>query len=193
MIWALTIGFLLGSIPSADLVGRVVGIDLRGEGSGNPGAANALRLGGRGPAAAVLALDLVKGIGATLVGAAIDGDGTAIAAGVAAVAGQIHNPWFGFEGGKGLGVAGGTAFLSFPAGLLATAALMGVAARRFGTGVGGTVGLTAFLASAITWAALDLPMGWGVATDDRLVWYAIGITVLAMPKFLAGVKARARA
>ena len=41
----LTLGYLLGSIPSAIIAGRAIaGIDVREQGSGNAGAANVLRL-----------------------------------------------------------------------------------------------------------------------------------------------------
>lgn len=70
---AVVFGYLVGSIPSADLAARIRGFDLRSQGSGNPGTANALRLGGRGLAATVLAMDGAKGAAATALGMAIGG------------------------------------------------------------------------------------------------------------------------
>ena len=65
MLWtiaALLISYLLGSIPTAYLFGRILkGIDIRKVGSGNVGATNALRALGRGPGITVLLLDILKG------------------------------------------------------------------------------------------------------------------------------------
>ena len=58
--------YLLGSIPTAFLAGRLRGMDIRKAGSGNSGATNALRVLGRGPAALVLAVDAAKGVLAVL-------------------------------------------------------------------------------------------------------------------------------
>ena len=60
------IAYFLGSLPTAYLVGRLRGIDIRTAGSGNSGATNALRVLGRGPAAFVLAVDAAKGVAAVL-------------------------------------------------------------------------------------------------------------------------------
>ena len=53
--------FVLGSIPSAVIVGRVARVDVRRQGSGNPGAANTWRTAGRLAGVVVLALDVFKG------------------------------------------------------------------------------------------------------------------------------------
>lgn len=190
MIWALLAGYLIGSVPTADLLGRRRGIDLRIRGTGNPGAANALRLGGRRLAAAVLGFDLLKGAVAAVVGAALGGDATAVAAAVAAIAGQIHNPWFGFHGGKGLGVTGGTLAVIWPPGLLVVLPVLGLVSRALGSALGSLVGLATLAGAAVVWARRDWAMAWGIAPDDLLVWYAIGVVLLAAPKFFADLRRR---
>lgn len=66
MLWtvtALLASYLLGSIPTAYLFGRMLkGIDIRKVGSGNVGATNAMRALGKGPGIMVLALDILKGL-----------------------------------------------------------------------------------------------------------------------------------
>ena len=59
--------YLLGSIPSAFIVGRVQGVYLEQHGSGNAGATNALRVLGTRWGALVFAMDIVKGLLATRV------------------------------------------------------------------------------------------------------------------------------
>ena len=65
MLWtsiALLASYLLGSIPTAYLFGRILkGIDIRKVGSGNVGATNAMRILGKGPGIMVLVLDILKG------------------------------------------------------------------------------------------------------------------------------------
>ena len=71
MLWtiiALLASYLLGSIPTAYLFGRVLkGIDIRKVGSGNVGATNAMRALGRGPGIMVLLLDILKGFAAVVL------------------------------------------------------------------------------------------------------------------------------
>lgn len=106
---ALTIGFavfgyLLGSVSTAVVICRALGLpDPRGEGSGNPGATNVLRIGGRLPAALTLVGDFLKGTLPVLITRAITDDMAAIAAvGLAAFAGHLYPIFFGFRGGKGV-------------------------------------------------------------------------------------------
>ena len=57
------LAYLCGSISSAILVCRIAGLpDPRESGSGNPGATNVLRIGGKGAAVAVLIFDVLKGM-----------------------------------------------------------------------------------------------------------------------------------
>jgi glycerol-3-phosphate acyltransferase PlsY len=121
-------GYLLGSLPSGWLAGRLLaGIDIREQGSGSTGATNVLRVLGKGPALAVLALDVLKGTAAVLLtrgvlgGAGWEGtslDGWVVGAGLAALAGHIWPVWLGWRGGKavatGLGMLLG---LAWPVGL----------------------------------------------------------------------------
>lgn len=190
MIAALIVGFLIGSLPTADLLARRRGLDLRGDGSGNPGAANALRVGGRSLAAAVLALDLMKGGAAALLGWSWGGEGGAAAAGVAAIAGQVRNPWFRGRGGKGLAVTGGTMVVVWPTGVLPLLAVIAVGSRLAGSAAGSLVGIATLVGASVVWATQDWAMAWGITADDRLVWYTIGVAVMTTPKFLGGLRRR---
>src|SRR4051812_39974792 len=106
--WALVVPcYLLGTFPTALLVGRREGRDPTTEGSGNPGASNALRTMGRRAGALVLLGDLGKGVVATAVGQAAGGAAVGVACGVAAVVGHIFPVTRGFRGGKGVAAGGG--------------------------------------------------------------------------------------
>ena len=74
---------------------------MRDIGSGNIGATNVLRAGGKGLAAATLVLDCLKATAAILLaGAAVAGTESFAAAG--ALIGHLYPVWLRFKGGKGV-------------------------------------------------------------------------------------------
>lgn len=104
-IVAVVSGYLIGSIPTAYIFGKLMkGIDIRTQGSGNVGATNAFRVLGKGPGIAVLLLDIIKGVVPVVVVAgylAPDVPGR-IAVAVAAVCGHNWTCFLNFKGGKGI-------------------------------------------------------------------------------------------
>jgi len=125
----LTIGYLLGAIPSGYLAGRwLKGIDLRECGSGSTGATNVLRNVGKGPALVVFMIDVGKGALAVLLAKSVGlSDWLQVLAGLAALAGHIWPVWLGWKGGKavatGLGMFLG---LAWPVGLACFGLFMAV-------------------------------------------------------------------
>ncbi|MDK2932902.1 MAG: acyl phosphate:glycerol-3-phosphate acyltransferase [Clostridiales bacterium] len=100
---SIVISYLLGSINSAILVGRLwANIDIRNYGSGNAGATNTLRTLGKLAAAVVLVIDVLKGIVGVALGRYFAGDIGALTAGIACVMGHNFPVYFGFKGGKGI-------------------------------------------------------------------------------------------
>ncbi len=101
---ALSIGYLLGSIPFGIVLTKLSGgPDLRGIGSGNIGATNVLRTGNKKLAALTLAGDMLKGTAAVLVGAFfLGGREAALLAGLGAFSGHLFPVWLKFRGGKGV-------------------------------------------------------------------------------------------
>jgi glycerol-3-phosphate acyltransferase PlsY len=99
---ALTAGYLLGSIPSGLILTRLAGVgDVRDVGSGNIGATNVLRTGSKLLAALTLAIDVLKGTAAVLLGLKWGPD-TGVIAGLGAFLGHLFPVWLGFRGGKGV-------------------------------------------------------------------------------------------
>jgi glycerol-3-phosphate acyltransferase PlsY len=117
-IFALALGYALGSVPFGLLLTRLSGAgDLRAIGSGNIGATNVLRTGRKGLAAATLLLDLLKGLAAVLIAARFWPEWAALA-GLGAFLGHCFPVWLGFKGGKGVATTAGIAFgLAWPVGL----------------------------------------------------------------------------
>jgi glycerol-3-phosphate acyltransferase PlsY len=118
-VGTVVVAFFAGSIPFGVLVSRAFyKTDIRKSGSGNIGAANALRTLGRRGAIAVLALDALKGFAPTLAAGALGGLLPATLAAVASVVGHCWSPFLGFKGGKGVATYFGALFaLWWPAGL----------------------------------------------------------------------------
>ncbi|MGQ0434835.1 MAG: glycerol-3-phosphate acyltransferase [Microthrixaceae bacterium] len=113
--WALVVpAYLLGTFPTALVVGRREGRDPTLEGSGNPGASNAYRTMGRRAGALVLAGDLCKGAVAAGVGLASANRGVAVACGLAAVVGHVLPVTRRFRGGKGVATAAGMTIVLLP-------------------------------------------------------------------------------
>lgn len=111
MIDVLLIGcsYLLGSIPFSYLLVRLsAGRDVREVGSGNPGATNALRAAGKGVGAAVLVLDVAKGVLPTLAARALSRPEIIVGAvALAVVVGHIFPLFLAFRGGKGVATSAG--------------------------------------------------------------------------------------
>jgi glycerol-3-phosphate acyltransferase PlsY len=102
LIWAWLLGYLLGSIPFGLLLTRMAGKgDVRDVGSGNIGATNVLRAGGKGLAAATLLLDALKGAAAVLI-ARQWFPGSEMFAATGALLGHLYPVWLRFKGGKGV-------------------------------------------------------------------------------------------
>ena len=117
-------GYLFGSISTAIIVCKLMGLpDPRTGGSGNPGATNVARLGGKKAAAFTLAGDLLKGLLPVLIGHAMHASAAILAAtALAAFLGHLYPVFFGFRGGKGVATALGVIYgLYWPVGLLTTA------------------------------------------------------------------------
>jgi glycerol-3-phosphate acyltransferase PlsY len=118
---AILIAYFAGSVPTAYLVGRAKGIDLKTVGSGNYGATNVFRNLGTGPAVVVLIVDVAKGylpvalLPNWLAVHGMPAIALQLAIAVAAVLGHVFSVFLRFRGGKGIGTAGGAYLAMTPA------------------------------------------------------------------------------
>ena len=120
--------YLLGCFPTAAIVGRRAGFDPDASGSGNPGASNSFRLGGRRAGVLVLVGDAGKGALATAIGLLVGGRGLGVAAGAAAVVGHVIPVTRRFRGGKGVATAAGMVAVLEPVAAIAGAVVWGAVA-----------------------------------------------------------------
>jgi glycerol-3-phosphate acyltransferase PlsY len=155
--------YLLGSISSAVLVCRALKLpDPREQGSGNPGATNVLRFGGKRAAAATLLGDLLKGLLPVLVGRILEIDAPVLAViALAAFLGHLYPVFFGFRGGKGVATAFGALLgLSPWAALAALATWLAVA---FGLKISSLAALAACVLTPLYLWLLGAPASWILA------------------------------
>ncbi len=117
---ALALGYLLGSLNTGVIVGKIYGKDIRSHGSKSAGLTNTLRVLGKSAAVFVLAGDILKGIIACLVGLHLgvyvySGEAidcvSLLAAGAGAVMGHNWPVYFEFKGGKGALTAAAVMFM----------------------------------------------------------------------------------
>ncbi|MDD5228479.1 MAG: glycerol-3-phosphate 1-O-acyltransferase PlsY [Methylococcales bacterium] len=101
--------YLLGSVSSAIIVCRLMGLpDPREQGSGNPGATNVMRIGGKKAAAITFFGDFLKGLIPVLMAKFIGAPSILWAiVGLAAFLGHLYPIFFGFKGGKGVATSAG--------------------------------------------------------------------------------------
>jgi acyl phosphate:glycerol-3-phosphate acyltransferase len=151
-VLAVTLGYLVGSIPFAYLLSRHQGIDLRHAGSGNVGASNVLRTTGVRAAVLAMVLDGLKGTLAVVIAQLLSvGLVATVAAAFAAVVGHVYPIWLRFRGGKGVATAAGAFALIAPEalGIAAGVFVIAVVATRF-ISVGSIAGALTLVVVAAT-------------------------------------------
>lgn len=105
-ILLIVVAYLLGSIPSGYVLGKLSGVDVRAAGSGNVGATNVARVVGKRQGILTLVIDVAKGVLPIVVGRRLNFPELAIAcAGVAAFLGHLYPIYLKFKGGKGVATA----------------------------------------------------------------------------------------
>ncbi len=183
ILLVLVLSYLLGSIPTSIVVGRVAaGLDIREHGSGNAGATNVYRILGLGPAILTGFVDVAKGSLAVLVISGIhagtppqlSADVLKIVAGGAAVAGHIWTVFAGFRGGKGMATAIGALLFIAPAAL--GAALVVWLILLFTVRIMSIASLSAAIILPLaTWVWETNPDG---STSTELLWFSIVLSLL---------------
>jgi glycerol-3-phosphate acyltransferase PlsY len=107
--------YLLGSIPTGLLLGKICGVDVRREGSGNIGATNLYRTVGRWVGVMTLVGDSLKGaIPVLLARQYLSPPELAAWVGLAAFCGHVFSLFLRFRGGKGVATALGVFLVLSP-------------------------------------------------------------------------------
>lgn len=188
---AALLGYLTGTVPSADLASRLATgsvASLREKGTRNPGAANALVVLGKRWGYAILAADIVKGAAACLGGRRLAGVTGAHVAGTAAVVGHCFPVWNGFKGGKGVAVSVGQCLATFPVYVPVDLVVAGAAvagrwrSRTFATTM---VASSVWVGASALWWRKGWPNGWGPRPGPALPAANAATTAVILTRFLA--------
>lgn len=182
------VAYLLGSIPTGYLAGRLRGIDIRQVGSGNIGATNVFRALGKPAGIIVLVIDGLKGYAACAWVAELmlhwfparagEGEALRITAGLAAILGHNFTCWLKFRGGKGIATSAGVLAALVPGALLIVLSIWAI-----------VFALTRYVSLASMLAALALPVAtWITRRDTSLTIVTAAMAALAIYKHRSNIQ-----
>jgi len=171
------VAYLLGSVIGSLLLGRLRGVDIRTQGSGNAGGTNALRTQGWGFALGVVLVDVGKallavgwvptldlpGIG---IDPAVDRDWLLVSCATAVVVGHVYPVWYEFRGGKGAATLIGAIAVVAPMALVPVIAVWLL-----------TVMLTGFVGLGTMLGTATLPVYFALTAPVRLPLVAFGVVM----------------
>lgn len=173
------LGYLLGSVSGSLLLGRLRGVDIRTQGSGNAGGTNAFRTQGWAFGLGVGLFD----VGKAALSAWVGGIGTAdhghalrvaLLAGAAAVAGHVWPLYHGFRGGKGVAAVLGVLLVLWPIGVAVMVLVVLLVLTTTGyVGLGSMLAGVALIPAAFLFAP----------APDRLVWISATVVIAAFIGF----------
>ena len=189
MVWdvviATAIGYLLGSIPSGYIAGRLKkGVDIRQVGGGNAGALNVIREIGLLPGLVILIADIAKGSAAVLIGLWLELPLLWLfVAGFAAMAGHNWPVFLRFRGGKGAATTLGVLLALVPGEFaisFAVIAIVAVITSNFRLGI--AVGLVCL--PLVIWLT-----NWQPDNSGMLITYSLTLALFLLIRSLPGTRA----
>jgi glycerol-3-phosphate acyltransferase PlsY len=172
------LAYLIGTFPSASLIARANGVDIRTVGSGNPGASNVTRMLGWRKGVWVFALDAAKGALAAGLGLWAGGRPGGYLLGAAAIVGHVFPIWSRFRGGKGVATGGGVLAVLAPITFVTLVVVWAVLLKFTGK---------ASVASIVAVAIVPI----GIAVESGAWWEVaavLGLGVLVMARHLTNIK-----
>jgi acyl phosphate:glycerol-3-phosphate acyltransferase len=178
------LGYLLGSFPAGYLAGRLAGVDVRREGSGNIGATNVLRTLGKKWGYPVFAIDAFKGFAAVRISLMLVNlwpeakpyaEYIAILTAMSCVAGHAFPVWLRFKGGKGVatsaGALAGLVPLAVPFVLLVWIVVFEIS--RY-------VSLASIIAAIFLPIIVGLLTRWNFVDTRALIYFSLAIMLLVL-------------
>jgi glycerol-3-phosphate acyltransferase PlsY len=177
------LAYLLGSVLGSLWLGRLRGVDIRTQGSGNAGGTNALRTQGWTFALGVVVVDVGKALlavgwlpGVNLPGIGldpgVDRDWLAVTCAAAVVFGHVYPVWHEFHGGKGAATLLGAVAVLAPQALLPILLLWLV-----------TVMLTGYVGLGTMLGTATLPVYFALNAPGRMPLLVFGLAMAAFIVF----------
>jgi len=179
-VWSVVLAilgsYLLGAIPTGYWLGRLRGIDIRQQGSGNMGATNVLRVLGVPAGVLVLCVDVAKGFMAVALLPHLTPfpglDYVRVGCGLAAVLGHTYTIWLHFKGGKGVATTYGVLLALAPVStILVFLVFAGVVALSKYVSLGSLV--TAVLFPIFIWLLGESGQGFSILALAGVVGVAV--------------------
>jgi acyl phosphate:glycerol-3-phosphate acyltransferase len=200
VILVVIISYLLGSLPTAYIIGRFKNVDIFSVGSGNMGATNVIRSVGFGWGMSVVLFDSIKGIAAILLAQKIMYHNHAAAITIAAIVSIIGHNWSLFatlltatihngkvratiRGGKGAATAFGTLLMIAPLQVIAVMLLVGgliVAVTRYVS-----LGVLSMFGIALLWIAI---LTIQQEMEQEFLYYSMMIAALIAVRFRGNIQ-----
>ena len=175
IIVSVVIAYLLGNISPSIILGKLHGIDIKKEGSGNAGTTNALRVLGKKAALITLVIDIGKGVLAVVIGRLMGGDEVGYLCAMAVFCGHIWPCFYSFKGGKGVATAFGA--------LLAVNWMLGLAALAV-VAVG--LAITQRMSVGSLLGAVTFPfLCWFIEPD--FIWVGLLMALIVLIKHRANI------
>jgi glycerol-3-phosphate acyltransferase PlsY len=168
-------GYLAGSIPWGVVLGRLMlGVDPRTVGSGNIGATNVARAGGKKLGVAVLVLDALKAMLPIVVARALlagspDVELWTVAVALAAFLGHLYPVWLRFRGGKGVATGLGIFLVLSP-----WAALAGIVTYAVAYGATRISSVGSLAGTAVCTLGTFVAYGW----TSPIPWAGVALALL---------------
>ncbi|MEP6698674.1 MAG: glycerol-3-phosphate 1-O-acyltransferase PlsY [Verrucomicrobiota bacterium] len=185
-IIAAVVGYFLGAFPAGYFAGRIAGVDVRSEGSGNIGATNVLRVLGKRWGYTVFFIDTLKGFLAVQLtfllanhSAVARGhaENFAVLAAVMCILGHTFPVWLRFKGGKGVATSAGAI-----AGLMPLAAAAVLVTWIVTYEIFRYVSLASIMAAAALPITVALLLRWEIIHGPVLFYFALAMTILVIWK-----------
>lgn len=176
ILYPVIAAYIIGSIPTSYLVGRVRGVDIRKQGSGNVGATNMLRVAGKLPALIVLIADVLKGVVAvTLLSLLfynrdmlIDFNVLRVLLGISAIVGHNWSIFLKLKGGKGVATSCGVLMILLPKAMAVAAVVFLI-----------TIWLTKYVSLGSIFLSIAVPIVAAVTGNEiELILLSVTICIL---------------
>jgi glycerol-3-phosphate acyltransferase PlsY len=185
ILCGIILAYLIGSIPTSYLLGKIKGVDIRSKGSGNVGATNVLRVMGRLPAIIVLVVDILKGVLAVTLIASVCYKNAPISLtvfkvvlGISAIVGHNWSVFLKFKGGKGVATSLGVFMILLPESM-AIAAVVWVLA----------VGFTKYVSLGSLLLSLTVPIAAALMGEELpLIILAVTVCILISYRHKENIK-----
>lgn len=170
------VSYFIGNISPASIIGRIYNIDIRKEGSGNPGTTNVLRTLGAKAALMTFLIDILKGVIPVIIAKLYGNEMLEYICGTAAFFGHIWPIFYRFSGGKGIATGFGVILaIDYRCGLICMAcAVLGAL-------------ITKRMSCGSIMAGIALPVMFFVFHRAYIIW-AICVCLIVIWKHRANIK-----